>query len=382
MRLTSVRLVNFRNHSETQLLPADRLNVLLGENGEGKTNVLEAISYLCLTKSFFTGSDRVALQLGKEQFLVEGSFLSDKGIEHSVRVAYSGTENRKRVWLNKVEPETFSEVMGQFPVVVLSPESYTITHGAPAERRKFLDLVIAQASKIYLEHLIEYRRCLKQRNRILFDARVTRQDPSDALEPWNISFAEHGAQIIARRLVFLQEFREYVEDAFQKLTGEQEIPAMRYEGSFAVETEAAAEDIQKSFLSQLEARHAEERQLATTVVGPHRDEIEFSINGLSLRTFASQGQHKTFIVALKVAEFFYLRDRCHDTPILLLDDILSEFDEHRTRRVLNLTQQLGQTFITSTSEQFFSAHEWNEGSKKFYVRKGTVTHEEVHNYVG
>lgn len=382
MRLTSVRLVNFRNHSETQLLPADRLNVLLGENGEGKTNVLEAISYLCLTKSFFAGSDRVALQLGKEHFLVEGSFLSDKGIGHSVRIAYSGAENRKRVWVNKAEPETFSEVMGQFPVVVLSPESYAITHGAPAERRKFLDLVIAQASKLYLEHLIEYRRCLKQRNKILFDARVTRQDPAEALEPWNISFAEHGAQIIARRLVFLQEFREYVADAFQKLTGEQETPAMRYEGSFAVEAGQAAEDIQKSFLLQLKARHAEERQLATTVVGPHRDEIEFSINGLSLRTFASQGQHKTFIVALKVAEFFYLRDRCHDTPILLLDDILSEFDEHRTRRVLNLTQKLGQTFITSTSEQFFSGHEWNEGSKRFYVRKGTVTHEEAHNYVG
>lgn len=382
MRLTSLRLINFRNHDETLLLPADRLNVLLGENGEGKTNVLEAISYLCLTKSFFAGSDRVALQLGKEQFVVEGSLLSDKEIEHSARVVYSGTENRKRIWVNKTEPETFSDVMGQFPVVVLSPESYAMTHGAPAERRKFLDLVIAQASKMYLGHLIEYRRCLKQRNRILFDAKVTRQNPAEVLEPWDMALAEHGAQIVVRRLGFLQEFHAYVTEAFQKLTGEQEIPAMRYEGSITVEPGTTAEEIQEQFLSQLNARQTEERQLATTMVGPHRDEIEFSINGLNLRTFASQGQHKTFIVALKVAEFFYLKDRCHETPILLLDDILSEFDEHRTKRVLDLTQQLGQTFITSTSEQFFSGHKWNEGGKKFYVRKGTVTLEETHKYVG
>lgn len=382
MRLTSLRLINFRNHDETLLLPADRLNVLLGENGEGKTNVLEAISYLCLTKSFFAGSDRVALQLGKEQFVVEGSLLSDKEIEHSARVVYSGTENRKRIWVNKTEPETFSDVMGQFPVVVLSPESYAMTHGAPAERRKFLDLVIAQASKMYLGHLIEYRRCLKQRNRILFDAKVTRQNPAEVLEPWDMALAEHGAQIVVRRLGFLQVFHAYVTEAFQKLTGEQEIPAMRYEGSITVEPGTTAEEIQEQFLSQLNARQTEERQLATTMVGPHRDEIEFSINGLNLRTFASQGQHKTFIVALKVAEFFYLKDRCHETPILLLDDILSEFDEHRTKRVLDLTQQLGQTFITSTSEQFFSGHKWNEGGKKFYVRKGTVTLEETHKYVG
>jgi DNA replication and repair protein RecF len=154
---------------------------------------------------------------------------------------------------------------------------------------------------------------------------------------------------------------------------------MRYEGSFAVEPGADTEDIQKNFLSQMNARQAEERQLATTIVGPHRDEIEFSINDLNLRTFASQGQHKTFIVALKIAEFFYLKDRCNETPILLLDDILSELDEHRAGRVLDLTQQLGQTFITSTSEQLFSDHEWG---KKLYVRKGSVTHEEAHNYVG
>jgi DNA replication and repair protein RecF len=382
MRLTSVRLVNFRNHSQTQFVPADRFNVLLGENGEGKTNILEAISYLCLTKSFFGGSDRIALQLGKEQFIVEGALLSDNEIRHSVRVEYNSTENRKRVWINSVEPETFSEVMGRFPVVVLSPESYAITHGSPTERRKFLDLVLAQASKVYLEHLIEYRRCLKQRNKILFDAKVTRQNPADMLEPWNVSLAEHGAHIIARRFMFLQEFRQYVADAFRRLTDQKELPVMRYEGSPAIESELTVDEIRQRFLAQLDARLPEEQQRATTVVGPHRDEVEFFINDRSLRAFASQGQHKTFLVALKVAEFFYLKDRCNETPILLLDDILSEFDEHRAERVLTLAQQLGQTFMTSTSEQFFSGYEGKEHAKKFSVRRGIVTHEEAHNYVG
>ncbi len=382
MRLTSVRLVHFRNHSRTQFTPADRFNVLLGENGEGKTNILEAISYLCLTKSFFAGSDRIALQLGEEQFSVEGTLLSDNEIRHSVRVVYNSAENRKRVWINNVEPETFSEVMGRFPVVVLSPESYAITHGSPLERRKFLDLVLAQASRVYLEHLIEYRRCLKQRNKMLVDAKLHRKYPAEALEPWNVSLAEHGAHIIARRLMFLQEFQQYVADAFQKLTDQKEVPVMRYEGALAVEPGATAESIRAHFLAQLNARFVEEQQRATTMVGPHRDEVEFFINDRSLRTFASQGQHKTFLVALKVAEFYYLKDRCNETPILLLDDILSELDEQRIERVLNLTQQLGQTFITSTSEQFFAGYAWNEGARKFSVTRGTVTQEEAHNYVG
>jgi DNA replication and repair protein RecF len=382
MRLTTVRLENFRNHGETHLFLADGVNVFLGENGEGKTNILEAISYLCLTRSFFAGTDRIALQLGREQFSVSGTFLSDNELEFTVRVLYNATENRKRVWVNKKEPKTFSEVLGQFPVVALSPESGAITHGAPGERRKFIDIVIAQANKSYLEHLIEYRRCLKQRNKILHDAKIARRDPSEALEPWDISLVDHGTQIIIRRATFLQEFQQYVADAFQRLTKKQETPAMNYLGSVPANETSSREVIRETFLAQLHNRAAEERLAATTLTGPHRDDIALTINGIELRAFASQGQHKTFLVALKMAEFFYLKDRCRETPILLLDDILSELDEHRTQSVLNLTSQLGQTFITSTSERFFPEFTWGSSTRKFLVRRGTATPHEVLNDVG
>ncbi len=382
MRLTNLRLVNFRNHRETQLSFGHGANIFFGDNGEGKTNVLEAISYLCLTKSFYAGNDRFALQLGKDFFAVEGEMLSDRDTGFAVRVLYNQGSAEKKFWINKAEADTFSAVIGKFPVVILSPEGGAITFGPPADRRKFVDLVISQASKMYLENLMEYRRVLKQRNRILLNARAARQDGAELLEPWDGALIELGTQLILKRGDFIREFAHHVGDAFQRVIGESETPSIRYASSADVSKESTAEEIQEQFRHQLDERQAEERRTGTTLVGPHRDEFEFAINGLELRKFASQGQHKTFLVALKMAEFFYLKEQCTETPLLLLDDVFSELDEYRTERVLNLVQELGQAFITSTNDQVFPAgFGWGSTKKKFFVRQGTVKHEEAGNLV-
>jgi DNA replication and repair protein RecF len=230
--------------------------------------------------------------------------------------------------------------------------------------------------------LLGYRRVVKQRNKILLDARITRQDPGEAIEPWSKGLVEHGTQLIVKRREFLKEFTTQVADAFQRLTGEQETPMLNYAPSVTVDEQATAGEIADRFMQSLTEQFTEERRAGTTLVGPHRDEIEFSINKRDLRKYASQGQHKTFLVALKVAEFHYLKEQCNETPLLLLDDVFSELDEHRSHRLLNMVGELGQTFITSTSEQVFSgALEWGNGARKFLVKQGAVTHEEAGKYV-
>ena len=351
-------------------------------NGQGKTNILEAVSYLCLTKSFYASNDRIAAQIGKEYFIVEGNFLSDRGVEFFVRVTYDTANAEKKFLVNNAEAETLASVVGRFPVVILSPESGATTAGSPADRRRFIDLVVSQASKAYFQTLLDYRKALKQRNKILFDAKISRQDCTALIEPWDRSVIDLGTQITLRRQRFFREFTAYIQGAFEELVGESETPGMRYLSSIPLSGNGTAEQVQKEFEKRLQSQQTTERRMGVTLVGPHRDDIEFTINKRELKKFASQGQHKTFLVALKAAEFYYLKEQCNETPLLLLDDIFSELDEHRSQRVVDLIQHVGQTFITSTGEQMFPARfEWGGTTKKFYVRQGTVTHEEASTVV-
>jgi DNA replication and repair protein RecF len=259
---------------------------------------------------------------------------------------------------------------------VLSPESGAITAGGPADRRRFLDFVISQASKVYLEDLLEYRRVLKQRNKILFDSKATRTDPSDLLEPWNEDLVDRGTRIMHRRQVFLEELQPIVTESYSSIAGSVEGPAMRYEPSVSAEEPALEESVRSAFVRELKRKAGEEKRFGITLVGPHRDELGLEINKLGVRSHASQGQHKTFLIALKVAEFIYLRSRRGEKPILLLDDMFTELDSQRTKRLLALTEAVGQSFITTTSDTVFPADfDWANANKRFVVQGGTLEHE-------
>ncbi|MBI3788313.1 MAG: DNA replication/repair protein RecF [Ignavibacteriales bacterium] len=382
MRLKSLRLRNFRNHTETAIQCCDKTNVFLGENGEGKTNILEAISYLCLTKSFFGSSDSTALQLGKSGFELNGEIHSDGEITYHTKVSYDGDPREKMFSINKSPVEKFSSVIGQFPIVILSPEGSSVTFGMPADRRKFMDFVISQSSKLYLEDLLEYRRILKQRNKILLDAKLQRTDCSELLEPWDNGLVERGALLMQRRWNFVQEFYPHIVIAHRLLSEEAETPSLQYHPSVAVDSFEEQGVIRDQLFDALRQARNEERRTGSTTVGPHKDELDFTINNLELRKFASQGQHKTFLVALKTAEFFYLRERCNETPLLLLDDVFSELDSHRSKQLLELIHSLGQTFITATNESLFPANfDWTESNRKFFVHQGAVVYDEAGNLI-
>jgi DNA replication and repair protein RecF len=372
MKVTQIQLENFRNHAATIIHLAEGVNLLTGRNGAGKTNILEALSYLGLTKSFFGARDNVVLQIGASHFEVGGTILSDAGIEHQVRVVFERDSEHKVVTVNRAQQESMAAVIGRFPVVVLAPEHALVTTGPPAERRKFLDLLLSQVSRVYLDDLMQYRKALKQRNRLLLDAREGKHVRSELIDPWTAALINHGSRVIQRRSEFITEFQSYLARAYALLGPAAESPTLNYSTLDGFNAVPAGNSVTMAFANALESSTTEEIRRGMTLVGPHRDELEISLGSLTLQRYASQGQHKTFLTALKIAEFNYLRERMHETPLLLLDDLFSELDEERAGRVLELLDGLGQVVVTATEDRVFGKRmQWGGRQKKFVVSEGT-----------
>ena len=372
MNICSVRIRNFRNHADSALDFGEGINVLVGNNGQGKTNLLEAISYMSLTKSFYAASDETVLQIGKGVFEIEGRILTAAGSEHVVRCAYTLSEHVKRFTINAAEPETLGSVIGRFPIVILSPENNAITSGAPGERRKFLDLLLSQVSRTYFEDLLEYRRVLKQRNKILLDLRGRIAQRLELLEPWDEGLITYGSRVTRRRQQLIQEIGHYVLSAYKELVERGEEPTLLYSCACpGLSPEASLGEIEAAMRTELSRRRLEELRRGVTLTGPHRDDMTLVLSGKTVREYASQGQHKTFLIALKLAEFFYLRERTLEAPIFLLDDVFSELDALRVACILKLISELGQTILTTTDEGILKgAVTWSNYCRKFYVEQG------------
>jgi len=373
MHLTELRLRQFRNHSDSWFDFGDGTNILLGDNGQGKTNVIEAISYLCLTRSFFATNDALAVQFENPLFEIEGTFVADSTVKYSVRVAYDIRQEEKLCTINRHPVEPFSTIIGKFPVVICAPEHAPITSEGPFERRKFVDFVLSQSYPAYFQHLLEFRKILKQRNKILLDGKLSKTDCSKLLIPWNEQLVTHGSFLMMRRKQFVDEFQTCIQSAYQQIAGEEEQPHLEYVPQCSLDQIDDEQNVRTALMADLDKKHDSELRYGITLVGPHRDEFGMKINGLDIRKFASQGQHKTFLVALKIGEFFYLKDRCNETPIMLLDDIFSELDGSRSSRLLQFVETLSQTFITSTNRQIFEENaEFGGRNKLFTIQNGTV----------
>ncbi len=373
MILRSIRLQSFRNHTQTTLEPCEKVNVLIGRNGEGKTSLLEAISFVCVTRGLYGTADAVAVKKGEDSFCVEGELNSDVNVPLYVRVEYNIQTGQKGIYLNKLKPDRLSDIIGLFPLVTLSPDHAAITKGGPAERRKFIDLALSQTSRSYLETILEYRRILRHRNKLLLDTRHGKSITKDTLDPWNTSLVQTGAAVITKRQGFIREFSEPLHDAYGRFVETREKPKITYRPSVEIEENEGSQSIAEKLALALQKTEREERRLGSTLVGPHRDELMFTLNNMDIRTFASQGQHKTFLVALKIAEYYYLVERTKETPMLLLDDVFSELDEERVQQVLDLIEQLGQTFVTTVDDRMFRpGYDLRPEYRRFRIKNGTV----------
>lgn len=344
MHIQRLRLTQFRNYAELDLSFSPAINCLVGSNGAGKTNVLDALHYLSFTRGFRASQDQQAVQRGEDFFVNMGSFWWK---ESQLEVASNFVKGKgKKMLLNGKALSKLSEHIGRIPMIAVLPQDVELIIGPSAIRRRFIDMLIAQYDPGYLQSLIAYDRLLAQRNALLKSFGEHGNYDADYLSVYDEQLIIPGMKIREAREAFLEEYQPIFASYFAEIVAEQadEIPKIRYRAS-------VEENTQDGWRAALAAKAEKDRYNQYTSVGIHRDELVFSINGASVRNFGSQGQQKTFVIALKLAQYMLLERHAQQQPILLLDDIFDKLDEHRLGQIVQLMNERisGQVFITDTS---------------------------------
>ena len=343
MRIREVTLKPFRNFENQHLaLDADRV-LISGANGLGKSNILEAISYLSIGKSVRGSRDQMAVPHGCEHFDVQAQ-CHDGESERKLRIYYARNTG-KRSFCDESPLPKVSDLVGVFTSVHFAPADVSLVLRFPAERRRALDILISQASTSYLHDLQQYHRVLAQRNRALRNANYGHGSEATEVEAWNGQFCTLGARIRAQRLCALDQLSEPFRAAYDRFSPARELAELRYHGPLA-----ASEDQLDGLRTQLEAMREAERRQGHTLCGPHRDDLVFTLNEVAAHDFASEGQLKTILIAWKIAEFEYLKARTGKKPVLLFDDLFSELDEQRVERLLNQMDEFDQILLTTPNQ--------------------------------
>ena len=366
MHLKSLQMIHFKNHRGGDMAFSKQVNCLLGDNGSGKTNVLDALHYLCFCKSYFNPVDSQNITHEEEYMMVKGEFhrLGEKEI-----ISCGVKKGAKKVF--KRNEKTYSRLMdhiGRFPAVIIAPDDAELIHGGSELRRRWLDMVISQYDNSYLEALVNYNKALTQRNNLLKYFFENRRWDAEMIEPWNVKMAPLAVKIAEARRDFVQKFTPVFNDVYKEISGGAEEVSFEYSTS----VDGTVED----FASQLERAEENDRRLRRSTVGVHKDDLVFKIKEYPLKKFGSQGQQKTYLVALRLAQLSFLEDATGVKPILLLDDIFDKIDEKRVEALMRRVTDgsFGQVFITDTHlgripEMF---KETGAEVKVFEVNKGEV----------
>jgi len=365
MYITALTLQHIRNHSTTTIEPARRVNVFCGMNGHGKTSILEAISLCALSTTFVPSDDKSLIRRGEESCLAALTAYTDFGTPYKVSVQIS-TSERKRITSSFGKRLSPQDIIGELPLVALSPDFKAITAGTPADRRRFVDSILSQSSKLYMSDMLTLKKILKQRNSLLHEAKAGCRIDDVLLETWTEALIKTSAAIVHKRMGFLREFSGYVQTAYQQIArhgGVNENIELVYEPDVLAEALTdmptgmpTLVEIEQHYHRALQTARIQERKRGTTAHGPQKDELVLRVGGGVARESASQGQHKTLLIALKMAEFQYLRDVRAETPVLLLDDIFSELDARRAANVFALLESGAQTFVTTTDPELYHSH--------------------------
>ena len=357
MIIKSIELQNFRNYEDLNISFDEGTNIFYGDNAQGKTNILEAAYLSGTTKSHKCSKDKEMIRFGEQESHIR-TVVVKKDKEYQIDMHLKHNRS-KGIAINKVPIKKASELFGILNMVFFSPEDLNIIKNGPAERRRFLDSELCQLDKIYLSDLTTYNKILNQRNKLLKDM-VYRPDLKDTLPVWDMQLVETGRKIIRRRKQFVDELNEIVHDIHYRISGEKEDLLLQYEPSI--------EDI--FFEDELSRVKERDMRQCMTSVGPHRDDLLFSIGEVDIRKFGSQGQQRTSALSLKLSEIELVKRSIHDTPVLLLDDVLSELDSNRQNYLLNSIHDT-QTLITCTGLDEFVKNRFHI-NKIFKVVQGTV----------
>lgn len=339
MRLKKLKLNQFKNYEEVTIDLSGNLHCFYGNNGAGKTNILDAVHYLSFTKSYFGGSDQLSIRFGCDFFSVNGEFEMPLNLNEKVSVSVkSGGE--KKVKRNDKEYNRFSEHIGAFPVVMITPGDIDLINNAADVRRRFFDAVISQFDKTYLDDIIRYNKVLSQRNKSLKDMKEFRRGNYADLEMWNVQIIEYAQRIYEARRKYQMDIQNHFVNMHEKLTTSDDIAEIIYES--VLNSDDIKQVLEENFQNDLSA--------GFTTQGIHRDDYAFMINKNPARRFGSQGQQKSFLLALKLAQFLITVEKTSITPILLFDDIFDKLDPKRVKLMINLVcnKPFGQVFITDT----------------------------------
>lgn len=354
MVIRSIHLHNVRNHEQSELSFVPDVNILTGGNGSGKTSVLEGLSLCAIARSFVPVQDQALVHHGQESCSASLHATTDLQAPYHVSVTLRpGT--RKRISTSTQTSCSPRDIIGTLPIVVLSPDHKGITIGAPAERRSFIDAVMAQAQRRYTELLYEHRRLHKHRGALL-TAIAEGQASEQDLDLWTEQFISVSAEIVERRWHFLHELTPRITSTYASVAGGSEHIDVVYQPDVAVHhptVDASSSNIVADAYREV-ARQLRRREIArqTTLFGPQKDDVALLINKGLVRETASQGQHKSLLVALKLAESTILHEHCNERPVVLLDDVFSELDADRCRRVLDHVISMNmQCFVTTTDGQ-------------------------------
>jgi len=365
LRLQSMEINSFRNIDSLSWQPGKRLNILGGSNGQGKTNILEAIFFACVGKSFRSMRDQETIRWEREYALLKGLFITD---EREMELVLMQTMGSKKIKVNGSQIKGYP--LGWPGVVLFTPEDLGIIKGSPQGRRDFFDQEIGPVNNQYRYYLGNYQRVVQQRNNLLKDIREG-QEKKDSLTVWDEQLIAYGVKIIKSRLELLNKVSNKVRRIYRELTKGAEEITLRYGSSLDIDAAMSEEEIAGKFGKALASAQREEVARGQSVIGPHRDDIIFFINGKEIRLYGSQGQHRSLILSLKLtmAQIWY--NEIGEYPILLLDDVMSELDAGRQEALLERVLGYGQTFITSS---VFSDIETKPGIEKnnFIVQNGTI----------
>lgn len=358
MYIESLQLKNYRNYESLNINLDKETNILYGDNAQGKTNILEAI-YLCgTTKSHRGSKDREIIKFQEEESHIR-MVVSRKNIKYRIDM-HLKKNKAKGVAINGIPIKKARELFGIVNLVFFSPEDLNIIKSGPGERRRFMDLELCQLSAIYLTDLSNYNHIVNQRNKLLKDL-AFRQDFIDTLDIWDLQMAQFGKKIIQAREAFVEKLNEIIQDIHRKLTGDREFLQLIYEPS--VTAEAMEQEISRNRERDL--------KLKLTTIGPHRDDFCVKVNGIDIRKYGSQGQQRTAALSLKLSEIYLVKEVMKDTPVLLLDDVLSELDSSRQNYLLNSIHDV-QTVITCTGLDEFVNNRFHV-NKIFHVVGGQVS---------
>ena len=355
MIVDSLELKNFRNYERTLFSFDPGTNILYGDNAQGKTNVLEALQVCSTTKSQRGSHDSEMIRFGEEEAHIRLLFRKH-GIAHKIDI-HLRKNGKKGAAVDGVPIRRAADLLGQVHLVSFFPEDLRIIKNSPRDRRRFLDSQLCQLDKVYTTRLTEYNKIVVQRNALLKDARF-----ADAIDPtldvWDEQMVLYGSHLIRQREMFLQQLNELVKKIHADLTGGKEQIELCYEPD--VQAEQVAEELRRN--------REKEKKWKVSSSGPHRDDFQVKVNGIDIRHFGSQGQQRSAALSLKLSEIQLVKDRIKDTPILLLDDVLSELDNNRQKMLLQGIENV-QTFLTCTGMDGLIEHQFPM-NKVFHIVDG------------